>query len=198
MICRFFLFLMYMMKGIRIAAILLLLLTCLHLQAQSYKPGYVEEGIASYYHDKFVGRKTATGEIFTQDKMTAAHKTLPLNCWVKVTNLKNDSVVILRINDRMPLWNKRSIDLTVAAAKKLNYIHAGLTKVRIEVIPDPRKKEVPKFVMDKNLTVTEIAPLQLNSLSIPEPLVALRFPKMQYVVIVEKEPFYQRWLHGLF
>lgn len=162
--------------------------------AQSIKPGYVEIGIASYYHDKFVGRKTATGEIYTHDKMTAAHKNLPLNCWVKVTNLTNDSVVILRINDRMPQWNKRSIDLTVAAAKKLNYIHEGLTKVRIEVIPDPRKKEVkPVFVMDKNLPVKDVSPFKLKELSLPQTIIALRYPKLPYVIIVEEEPFYKRW-----
>ncbi|MFI5171483.1 MAG: septal ring lytic transglycosylase RlpA family protein [Chitinophagales bacterium] len=98
-----------------------------------------ETGIASYYHDKFVGRKTANGEIFTQDKLTAAHKSLPLGTWVKVTNLSNDSVVIVRINDRMPVWNSREIDLTVAAAGKLNYLAKGLTKVRIEVVPAPAK-----------------------------------------------------------
>ena len=92
-----------------------LLLCCLSTIADA-QTGYVEEGTASYYHNKFVGRKTASGEIFTQDKMTAAHKSLPLGTWVMVTNKANDSVVILRINDRMPQWNKRSIDLTYSAA----------------------------------------------------------------------------------
>lgn len=105
--------------------------------AQSNKS---ETGVASFYHDKFVGRLTANGEIFSQDKFTAAHKTLPLGTWVKVTNLTNDSVVIVRINDRMPLWNKRSIDLTEAAAGELNYISSGLTKVLVEIIPNPTKK----------------------------------------------------------
>ena len=99
--------------------------------------GRVETGTASYYHDKFVGRKTASGEIYSQDKMTAAHKTLPLGTWVKVTNLSNDSTVIVKINDRMPKSNGRSIDLTELAASKLNYLAKGLTKVRIEVIPAP-------------------------------------------------------------
>lgn len=101
-----------------------------------------ETGTASFYHDKFVGRKTANGEIFTQDKMTAAHKTLPLGTWVKVTNLKNDSTIIVRINDRMPHWNKRTIDLTEAGAGKLNFINSGLTKVFVEVIPDPNKSTI--------------------------------------------------------
>ena len=101
-----------------------------------------ETGVASFYHDKFVGRMTANGEIFSQEKFTAAHKTLPLGTWVKVTNLSNDSVVIVRINDRMPLWNKRSIDLTEAAASELNYINNGLAKVTFTIIPDPTKKVI--------------------------------------------------------
>lgn len=161
---------------------------------QNTKTAYVEVGVASYYHDKFVGRKTATGEIFVQDKMTAAHKTLPLNSWVKVTNLSNDSVVVLRINDRMPLWNKRSIDLTEAAAKKLNYLHAGLTKVKIEVIPDPRKKEQPpKVVMDKNLITQTLEPYILKELQLDERVVMLRYPRLTYVAFILEEPLLKRW-----
>ncbi len=117
-------------------AFLLILL----FQATSAQVGKIETGVASFYHDKFIGRRTANGEIFTQEKFTAAHKTLPLGTWVRVTNLSNDSVVIVRINDRMPQWNKRSIDLTEAAAGKLNYLNSGVTKVKIEVIPDPKYK----------------------------------------------------------
>src|ERR1700752_1279014 len=84
----------------------------------------VEFGIASYYHDKFIGRKTANGEIFHQTDLTAAHKTMKLGTWVRVTNLKNDSVVVVKINDRLPKTSKRTIDLTVAAAKQLNFIRA--------------------------------------------------------------------------
>lgn len=99
--------------------------------------GKTETGTASFYHDKFVGRKTANGEIYSQEKLTAAHKSLPLGTWVKVTNVSNDSVVIVRINDRMPQWNKRAIDLTEKAARQLNFISNGLAKVKVEVIPAP-------------------------------------------------------------
>lgn len=95
----------------------------------------VEFGTASYYHNKFNGRKTSSGERFSNDSLTAAHKTLPLGTFVMVTNLKNDSVVYVKINDRLPYKSKRSIDLSVKAAKQLNFIKAGLTKVRIEVLP---------------------------------------------------------------
>jgi rare lipoprotein A len=91
-------------------------------------------GTASYYHDKFNGRKTASGEIFWNDSLSAANNTLPLGTWVRVTNLKNDSVVVLKINDRLASWSKRTIDLSVAAAKKLNFIRAGITKVKIEIL----------------------------------------------------------------
>jgi rare lipoprotein A (peptidoglycan hydrolase) len=84
---------------------------------------------------------TANGEIFSQDSMTAAHKSIALGSYVLVTNLSNDSSVILRVNDRMPKWNKRSIDLSFTAAEKLNYVQKGLTKVRIEVIPPPEQEE---------------------------------------------------------
>lgn len=94
----------------------------------------IETGIASYYHNKFNGRKTSSGEIFSNKNLTAAHKSLPLGTWVRVTNLKNDSVVVVKINDRLPKTSKRSIDLSVAAATQLNFIRAGLTKVTIEVL----------------------------------------------------------------
>ncbi|MBC8045450.1 MAG: septal ring lytic transglycosylase RlpA family protein [Fimbriimonadaceae bacterium] len=158
-----------------------------------YKPGYTETGIASYYHDKFVGRKTATGEIFTQNKMTAAHKYLPLNCWVKVTNLSNDSVVILRINDRMPQWNKRCIDLTLIAAKKLNYTHAGLTKVKIEIIPDPTKTEVsPKFIIDKFPATEELKMRRTDLLHIKEKQLYPKFPHINYFPFPEKQSFFKK------
>jgi len=124
--------------------LLILTICLLSLQAVYGQIGKTETGIASFYHDKFVGRKTANGEIYTQDKLTAAHKTLPLGCWVRVTNLSNDSVVIVRINDRMPVYNKRSIDLTERAAEQLNFIRKGLTKVHIEVIPEPKDEPDPE------------------------------------------------------
>ena len=91
-------------------------------------------GRASYYHDKFVGRKTANGEIFSQDKMTAAHRTLPLGTYVKVTNLKNRKSVLVKVNDRLPPHSKRTIDLTKAAARELRMIKSGLARVSIEIV----------------------------------------------------------------
>jgi rare lipoprotein A len=114
----------------------LLILLCAFLFSFTLKEDATtaEYGIASYYHNKFNGRKTSSGEIFSNLKLTAAHKTMKLGTWVKVTNLKNDSVVIVKVNDRLPKTSKRTIDLSVAAAKQLNFIRAGLTKVCIEAI----------------------------------------------------------------
>ena len=94
----------------------------------------VQKGIASFYAKKFEGRKTSSGEIFKHDGLTAAHKHLKFGTYVKVKNLKNDSIVIVKVNDRLPKSSKRSIDLTLRAAKQLNFIKLGLTKVEITVL----------------------------------------------------------------
>jgi rare lipoprotein A len=95
-------------------------------------------GTASYYANKFNGRKTATGEIFSQEKMTAACNVLPLGTWIKVTNLRNGRSVIVRTNDRLHSNVKRVVDLSRSAAQKLNYISSGLTKVKVEVIENKK------------------------------------------------------------
>lgn len=99
----------------------------------------VTKGIASFYAKKFNGRKTTSGELFYNDKLTAAHKTLKFGTFVKVRNLKNDSTVIVKVNDRLPKNSKRSIDLSYKAAKQLNFINAGLTKVEITVLDSLKK-----------------------------------------------------------
>jgi rare lipoprotein A len=91
-------------------------------------------GTASYYANKFEGRKTANGETFSQNKLTAASNTIGLNQWVRVTNTKNNLSVVLRINDRMHKNNKRLIDLSKLAAKKLKYTGHGLAHVKVEVL----------------------------------------------------------------
>lgn len=91
-------------------------------------------GIASYYHSKFNGRKTTTGEIFSNKQLTAANNFLKLGTLVKVTNLRNGKSVIVKINDRMNKNNKRLIDLSQAAAGKLDIIQQGLGDVSIEIV----------------------------------------------------------------
>jgi rare lipoprotein A len=94
----------------------------------------IHYGTASFYANKFEGRKTANGEIFSQKKLTGASNILPLNQWVRVTNMRNNLFVILRITDRMHKNNKRLIDLSKSAAKKLKYTGYGLAHVKVEVL----------------------------------------------------------------
>lgn len=89
-------------------------------------------GTASYYANKFEGRLTANGEVFSQEKMTAACNVLPLGTWIKVTNLYNGRSVVVKVNDRLHYKNKRLVDLSKIAAKKIGYAGGGLTKVKVE------------------------------------------------------------------
>jgi len=95
---------------------------------------YSKEGLASYYHLKFNGNKTASGDIYNSSLFTAAHKTLPINSYALVTNLHNNRKVIVRINDRGPFSDKRLIDLSHAAAKEIGLISRGMGHVRIEAL----------------------------------------------------------------
>ena len=97
----------------------------------SCSPKIVETGRASYYADKFDGRKTSNGETFSQNKRTAASKTLPFGTKVTVKNLANGKTVKVRINDRGPFVAGRIIDLSKKAAQKINMIDAGVADVEI-------------------------------------------------------------------
>lgn len=94
----------------------------------------IEQGKASYYHNKFEGRRTSSGEVFRQDSLTAAHKTLPFGTKVLVRNIKNDSTVIVKINDRLSKSSAHCIDLSLKAAQKLNFVRSGITTVKLEKI----------------------------------------------------------------
>ncbi len=93
----------------------------------------MEKGKASYYASKFEGRRTASGEVFRQDSLTAAHKTLPFGTQLKVTNLSNDSTVIVRVNDRLSKNSSSIIDVSLKAAKQLNFVQKGITLVTLEI-----------------------------------------------------------------
>jgi rare lipoprotein A len=90
-----------------------------------------ETGMASYYADKYQGRPTASGERFDMNDLTAAHKTLPFGTRVRVTNLDNGKSVTVRINDRGPFVKGRVIDLSLAAAKRLDMVKAGVAPVKL-------------------------------------------------------------------
>ncbi len=108
------------------------------LQAQQFR----QTGLASFYADKFEGRLTASGEKFRQNKLTAAHRTLPFGTLVRVKNLDNGKEVTVRINDRGPFVEGRIIDLSKSAARKLDFIQQGVVRVELVAInsPEPEKK----------------------------------------------------------
>ncbi len=115
---------------------------------QTYTPlptarGFQEEGIASWYGPKFHGKKTASGEVFNMYEMTAAHRLLPMHTKVEVTNLENHRKVTLRINDRGPFVNDRVIDLSFAAARKLEMIGPGTAPVRVRAVGSVSRDELP-------------------------------------------------------
>lgn len=98
--------------------------------------GYDKTGTASYYGSRHHGKRTASGEPFNKNAMTAAHRSLPFGTRVKVTNLNNDRSVVVRINDRGPHTRGRLIDLSHAAAEKLGMIRSGTARVRVQSLSD--------------------------------------------------------------
>jgi rare lipoprotein A len=96
--------------------------------------GFVEQGVASWYGRDFHGRKTSNGEVYDMHAQTAAHKTLPMNVYLKVTNLDNGRTTVVRVNDRGPFVKSRIIDLSYAAANDLGVVGPGTAPVRIEAL----------------------------------------------------------------
>jgi rare lipoprotein A len=96
--------------------------------------GFTQEGIASWYGDKFHGRRTSNGEVYDMHAMTAAHKTLPMGVFVKVENLSNGSSEVVRINDRGPFVKGRIIDLSYTAARNLDVVKNGTAPVRVTAL----------------------------------------------------------------
>jgi len=96
--------------------------------------GYKEKGVASWYGDKFHGNLTSNREVYDMHQMTAAHKTLPLPTYVRVRNLTNNRSIVVRVNDRGPFIHNRIIDLSYAAARKLDMVNTGTSLVEVEAI----------------------------------------------------------------
>ncbi|MDX1905061.1 MAG: septal ring lytic transglycosylase RlpA family protein [Thermonemataceae bacterium] len=111
-----------------------------HFFAYSQKiKKFTQTGMASYYAGKFHGRKTASGEIYDKNKLSAAHRTLPFGTMLKVTNLKNNKSVIVKVTDRGPFAHARIIDLSQAAAQNIDMIRSGTAKVQIETVGENGK-----------------------------------------------------------
>ncbi len=98
---------------------------------------FSQTGTASWYGRQFHGRKTASGETFDMNAMTAAHRSLPLNCYIRVTNRNNGKSVVVKVNDRGPFHGNRVVDLSYGAAKKLGITNAGVGNVSIERVAGP-------------------------------------------------------------
>ncbi|MBK1694310.1 hypothetical protein CKO09_06090 [Chromatium weissei] len=115
-----------------------------HVKSSSH--GYVERGLASWYGKPFHGRKTSSGEIYDMNGMSAAHKTLPLPTYARITNLANKRSIVIRINDRGPFHQSRLIDLSYTAAVKLGVDKTGTSLVEVRAI-DPRPIEEPNLFL---------------------------------------------------
>ena len=116
--------------------------------------GYIEKGIASWYGTKFHGRRTSSGETYDMYAMTAAHKSLPLPTYVKVTNLSNDKFIVVKVNDRGPFHENRIIDLSYTAAIKLDIIQKGTGLVEVKAI-DPEEPKEDNLVKDDKISTQD-------------------------------------------
>jgi rare lipoprotein A len=132
--------------------------------------GYVAEGTASWYGKKFHGHKTSNGETYDMYSFSAAHKSLPLPTYLKVTNLDNQRSVIVRVNDRGPFHGDRLIDLSYAAAARLDYHKKGLARVRIEAITPAQGQSYnpPEVVAKESVTPPEALPAKVSSVASAE------------------------------
>jgi rare lipoprotein A len=110
------------------------------------QPGYDQTGIASWYGEQFHNGTTADGEVFDMDRVSAAHKTLPLPSTVEVTNLDNGSSIVVRVNDRGPFVDGRIIDLSRAAAEKLGFRDQGTARVRVRYLGPAKAIDAPQQV----------------------------------------------------
>ena len=113
---------------------------CVATMATASPQSSNESGLASWYGEERQGKLTANGEVFDMNGLTAAHREFPMGTKVKVTNLKNHRTLILRINDRGPGIAGRVIDVSMAAAKNLGFLHSGLVPVELEVVSLPKPR----------------------------------------------------------
>lgn len=122
------------------AAVAMCLSSCASSAPGFGEKGYTEQGKASYYARKFQGRKMANGDPYRRGKLTAAHKTLPFGTKVKVTNLKTNETVKVKITDRGPFVKGRIVDLSEAAAKRVGMMKSGVAPVQVKVVKPAKGK----------------------------------------------------------
>jgi rare lipoprotein A len=127
---------------------------------------YQGNGIASWYGDQFHGRPTSSGELYDMNDLTAAHRTLPMPSFIKVTNLDNDKSVVLRVNDRGPYHSNRIIDVSRKGAEALGFIGRGTAKVRLERV-------FPTETAEQRRVLSALATPGVNRDGVPEKMPAL-------------------------
>lgn len=132
--------------------------------------GFRENGYASWYGTKFHGKRTANGEIYDMYGMTAAHKTLPIPSYVRVTNRDNGKSVVVRINDRGPFHDGRVIDLTYSAAKKLGFLKQGTAPVTVEYIDVPQHQVAQAPVVQPPVAANHSANHSAEGSAAPTPV----------------------------
>lgn len=144
-----------------ISACLMILLACLtgavQVMAQELETGY-----ASFYADRFHGKKTASGESYNKNLFTAAHRSLPFGTMVKVTRVDNQKSVVVRVNDRGPFVKGRVIDLSRAAARQLGMLQPGTTMVKLEILKKGMKQEVVAYEPEPENTRIPESPSSLS------------------------------------
>lgn len=146
-------------------------------------PFYAETGLASWYGDAFHGRLTANGEVFDAGALTAAHPTLPLPSYVRVTNLANDRSVVVRVNDRGPYSGSRLIDVSERVADMLGFRRRGTTKVRVEYVQRaPIEGDDTPFLLASYRTDSSLTPIG------PEFAVAETAPALAPALVAAKRP----------
>ncbi len=131
---------------------------------------YDETGIASWYGPDFHGRYTANGEIFDQNGISAAHRTLPMPCFVRVTNLENGRSLVVRVNDRGPFAHSRILDLSRRAAQLLGIIGQGTAKVRVQILAEESRELAMRMKAKEDVTSVAAAPrILVQAETLPPP-----------------------------
>ncbi|WP_234367666.1 septal ring lytic transglycosylase RlpA family protein [Parabacteroides pacaensis] len=154
-----------------------------------YKDNHVlEEGIASYYHAKFHGRKMSSGRVHDKSELVAAHRTLPFGTFVRVTNLANKKSVVVSIEDRGPFRRGWIIDISYQAAKSLDFVAKGITKVRLEVVPGPID-----YSKCMECLYTETSRVYIEPVILSPPL---KIPVNVVIPEVKKKKKFLGWLFG--
>jgi peptidoglycan lytic transglycosylase len=133
------------------------------------EPDYRAEGTASWYGDKFHGRPTANGEIFDTFSLSAAHPTLPLPSYVRVTNLENHRSLVVRLNDRGPYHDNRLIDVSVRTAKLLGFYDQGLAQVRVDYVGPAELEGSDDSVLAATLSLDDLAAAEMSGKAQAQP-----------------------------